>query len=354
MWPDLRAQQLTQQTMATFSKPVVRFAFLPSSENDFIQYFPPDFSADCQAGLPPAFQYVANEAGLEGVDVVILTAHGGNAYSAIWGLRQQCRPGTLLMVWLWDNHLRQLTNLSTALASDYVFPSHKYAAGYLATPASALGTHVPACCGQWTRSEAAAFFAQHRSTPRGDRLLVNYVDYPFSPRSQLLHRIKAEVPEAHVLLMDPNERSRYFSKSRQERFLEWMDHKSTLILPVERDLSTRVFDALLAGQILLVPDTIADFDAVIPPATQSALGILRLRDLEMATIRQAAAEAQDIYAAQGMDGVLARHRYVLDNHMIVHRLRSMLLAVKAVADRQVALDFGGNAHLPYGLHLFRQ
>jgi hypothetical protein len=157
--------------------------------------------------------------------------------------------------------------------------------------------------------------------------------------------------EANVLLMEPNERSRYFSKTRADRFREWMEHKSTLILPVDRDLSTRIFDALLAGQVLLVPNVIADFDEVIPPTRQAELGIFRLQRLDVDVIRQAAAHAVRFFDETGIEGVRARHRYVLDNHMMVHRTRTMLHCIKGVAARQLFVVFDGNASMPYGLHL---
>lgn len=353
MWPQARAQQLTQLTAAAFSKPQMRFAVIPSFECDFISYFPEDFAADCQAVIDPSMQYVPKSQGLGGVDAIILTAHGADLSAAIWDLRQKIHTNTLIVVWLWDNHLAHLTNLRASMAGDYVFPSHKYIAGYLINPASVLGTHIPACSGQWTREESARYFEQFIDIPRSGRLFVNYVDYPFSPRSQLLRQLKAEVAEANVLLMEPNERSRYFGKPRAERFREWVEHKSTLILPVDRDLSTRVFDALLAGQVLLVPTAIADFDEVIPPAIQSQLGIIRLPNLDIPAIRQAAIQAEKTYDAMGIDGVRARHRYILDNHMMVHRVRDMLLNLKAVASRQLGVAFGGNAQIPFGLHLIR-
>jgi hypothetical protein len=187
--------------------------------------------------------------------------------------------------------------------------------------------------------------------PRSDKLLVNYVDYPFSPRTQLLRILKMQMPEANVLLMAPNERSRYYGKSRAERLREWMEYKSTLILPVDRDLSQRVFDALLCGQILVVPNIIPDFDEVIPPAVQSDLGIIRLQSLQIGVIRQAAAQAVRVFDEMGPRGVEARHRYVLENHMMVHRIGTMLDSIKSVGTGKTSVVFDGNSTLRYGLHL---
>jgi hypothetical protein len=326
---------------------------IPSSECEFIKYFPEDYAADCQAGLDPTLQYVPPAHSLANVDIVILTAHGADLSPLIWDIRQKIPPEALVVAWLWDNHLAHLNNLRTAMAADFVFASHKYMYGYLVAPTSVLGTHVPACSGQWQRAEVAGYFEQFQQTPRSSRLLVNYVDYPFSWRSELLRSIKTQMAEANVLLMEPNERSRYFGKTRADRFREWLQHKSTLILPVDRDLSTRVFDALLAGQVLLVPNTIADFDEVIPLGKHAELGIIKLQSLDIDVIRQMATHAVRIFDEMGTEGIRARHRYVLENHMMVHRVQTMLHVIKGVATRRLAVAFGGSPTIPYGLHLIR-
>jgi hypothetical protein len=318
-----------------------------------IKYFAENYAADCEAGLDSTLQYVPPDQGLENVDIVIFTAHGSDLSPLLWDIRRKIGPQALVVAWLWDNHLSHTGNLRTAMAADFVFPSHKYMAAYLIAPTSVLGTHVPLCCAQWKRDEVAGYFEQFQNLPRNSKLLVNYVDYPFSPRSELLRRLKAQMPEANVLLMDPNERSRYFSKTRGDRFKEWMEHKSTLILPVDRDLSTRIFDALLAGQILLVPSIVADFDEVIPPAKQAELGIVKMQSLSVGAVRQAHADAVRIFDETGIEGVRARHRYALDNHMMVNRLGAMLSCIKDVATRQFLVGFNGNATMPYGLHLVR-
>jgi len=347
MWPDSRIQQLTQSAAAIFAGAPVRFTLIPSSD----YYFCDNYAADFSEGLAPVFQYVPPKENLTDVDIVLLTSHASDVSHVMWHIRRKFAGDKLMGAWLWDNHLQHEPNLLTAYASDFVFHSHKYVSDYLITPTSIPGGHVPLGCTQWQREQAAICFEQFRELPRSDRLLVNYVDYPFSPRTQLLRALKSQMPEANVLLMAPNERSRYYGKTRAERLREWMEHKCTLILPVDRDLSMRVFDALLCGQILLVPNVIPDFDEVIPPAIQTELGIIRLEGLQIGVIREAAARATRVFDEMGPKGVEARHRYVLENHMMVHRVRTMLDRIKSVATGEARVIFDGNSALRYGLHL---
>jgi hypothetical protein len=344
---------LTESAAAVFAKSKVRFTLVPSSSFNVIKYFAEDYAADCEKVLAPTLQYVPPDQGLDNLDVVIFTAHGSDLSPLLWDVRRKIGQHALVVAWLWDNHLSHTGNLRTAMASDFVFPSHKYVAGYLIAPMAVLGKHVPSCCAQWRGDEVAGYFEEFQQVPRSNKLLVNYVDYPFSPRTELLRHLGTQMPEANVLLMNPNERTRYFGKSRADRFKEWMEHKSTLILPVDRDLSTRIFDALLAGQILLVPNIVADFDEVIPPAKQVELGVIKLQSLSIVTLRQATADAVRIFDEKGIEGVRARHRYVLDNHMMVHRLGTMLDGIKEIATRQTLVVFDGNTTMPYGLHLVR-
>ncbi len=185
---------------------------------------------------------------------------------------------------------------------------------------------------------------------RSDRLLASYVDYPSSWRSPLLRKLASEAPEAEVKLMSPDDRSRYFSRNPQDRLGEWLGYKASLLLPHQYDLSTRAFDGLLAGQVLVVADRIADFDAVIPTEDQARLGVIKLPDLSIATIRRAACEAARRFDERGLEGVAARHAYVVQRHMLKHRVAQMLEAIRDMAAGRNRIMVGGNRELPFGLY----
>ena len=55
-----------------------------------------------------------------------------------------------------------IDNLRTAVASDFVFPSHQYQSTYLSCPSACLHEHIPSCTAQWTRSEAIDLFGESR------------------------------------------------------------------------------------------------------------------------------------------------------------------------------------------------
>lgn len=139
MWTLSRAQKLNQQAFVAFSRKTIRFSFMPSPRCDFIRYFPDDYSGDFSSVLGDSFQYVAPSEGLTDLDLIIPTSHGSDMSTEIWDLRSKLSPKTLIGVWFWDNHLAQVSNLRTAIAADFVFPSHNYDAEYLVNPASVMG-----------------------------------------------------------------------------------------------------------------------------------------------------------------------------------------------------------------------
>src|SRR5258708_2756533 len=238
MWPVERARELERRILALASRPSLRFTF-HHTIGEKMPYFPEQLESELASLGGGEFQFVPISQGLATCDVVIISAHGENLKDAIWSAHQSAR-NALIALWWWDNHVAYVENLQTALAVDFVFPSHLYKSAYLANPASVLASHVPACSAQWTRSEAAQIFASDGHGPRSSKLLANYVNYEFSPRAAVLARLETEAPAVEVMIMQQLHRSRYFGKSRADRLKEWLGYKTALVLPVDKDLSTRV------------------------------------------------------------------------------------------------------------------
>ena len=134
----------------------------------------------------------------------------------------------------------------------------------------------------------------------------------------------AMLPEHSLTILSEANLAVYFGRSEQDRFAEWCRYSTSLVLPLRNDLSQRVFDALLAGQIPLVPIEIADLDEVVPPELQKSLPIIRFTMKDPATVLAAQAEAIRIFASQGSAGVRARHLFALENHTFSARINTIL------------------------------
>lgn len=350
MWTILKRRATDRLSIAAVSRPL-KVAFRPSPETEHLGYFFADLDRELAGTSSDRIRYVSRSHPLGQVDVLLSTAHGGDLAAYLTDLRGELPAHALIGVWFWDNHIAQVNNLRSAIGADLAIASHAYCADGLFNSVSVVGGICPPCCAQWGAAELTEFFgAANPSAPRSDKLLVNYVDYAFSWRSRLLKQLKDEMPEAAVLTMPPEDRSRYFRKSNAERFQEWLGYQTTLILPVAQDLSTRVFDALAAGLIPIVPRAVLDFDQVISPADQSNLGITRIDDLSIEAIRAAWLEATSRFDAMGIDGIRRRHRHVLDHHLLRHRVEVLVRIATAVLDGHAVPDWSSEPY-PMGLML---
>lgn len=201
-WPEHRVIGLKKSLNELRHLSQIRYTFIPSAETDFIRYFSSAFLSELRERKLTGFRYVELDSPDERPDVVVITAHGRDLSGTIWELREKLGQQALVAVWLWDNHMAQPTNLQTILAADFVFYSHSDDVGYLATPASVLCTHVPSCSAQWTRDEARQYFDLTGFAKRKSKLLVNYVDYGFASRGEILRTLQSQVPQAEVMLID--------------------------------------------------------------------------------------------------------------------------------------------------------
>lgn len=339
-WPHGRQRDISNRLRALGNQQEPRFAFLASPETQFLRYLPDNLNPEIARWAPDPFRLVDLARSDEPPDIILATTHVSDQEPAwLWSLRERYGPKPVLGIWMWDNHFDHETNIKAAQLADLVFPSHHYDAGYLTSPNALLSTHIAACSAQWTREEAARLFEQHGTKPRKHALLVNYAKYDFAEeRNSLIDFLGAHIPEAEMLLMTQADRSRYFSKSREDRFAEWAAYKTTVIIPMIADLSTRFFDAMLAGLVPIVPTATKDLDLMLSRQDQATLGIVRLPSYAPDDVKVAVAKALAAYDEQGLDGALARHRFVLENHMVINRVTGMLHTMYLLANEQIGIE----------------
>lgn len=339
--PNSQILGLTQKFHSLRDREIINFclittAELPNNRSYFSTAIAEDFLGLENKGFK--FHPNSNNEDLKNIDIAILTAHGNDLSPFILDIKSR-NPNIILATWFWDNHLAHLDNYKTALVSDIFYPSHKYCKEYLINPCSPIGQDLPACTAQWAKNELD-FKSVLLSTTRESKIFMNYVDYKFSGRTQVLSELRKFMPDAHVQVMSPENRDRYFTLSAIQKYQEWCSYKSTLILPVDKDLSTRVFDALFAGQILIVPTVIEDFDSVISKEWQDELGIIRIKDLNLGTIQFAARKAFEIFDKRGASGLLKRFEFVSQKHMLKNRVEDILKNIQLLSSASNSIKFG--------------
>lgn len=350
-WPARRAAELGARLRALLEKPSICFTFQSGIPATIYRYFPASLAAELAKWSPDPFRFVPPEDRDASPDVVILTAHANDLHQRIWELRESYGTDPVMIAWMWDNHTSYVDNKAVAFSSDLVMPAHSSTVNYLFNPAGVVSSHIPLCCAQWTREQAEEFFAAHGASERRTSLLVNYVEYHYAPdRNAVIRDIAANIPQADVLLMPSHDRSRYFSRSAEDNFREWAAYTSTIILPVTDDLSTRFFDALLAGLIPIVPRSIVDVARIGTPEQLNDLGVVLIDSLDIDEIKAATLESFDRFHRMGYAGIVARHRFVLEHHMLVNRVTDMLHTVFLHANGQLKISFGAG---PFGTALYQ-
>lgn len=355
LWPEMRSAYLARRMAELISQPEICFTFVPAHSASKFDYFSEGMDAELAAFAPDPFVYCPPDESVAKADIVIHMVTGMEEQATLlWDDRRARQRDALFAVWLWDNHVSGVGNLQACLAADVVFPSHWYVSNYLLGPAAVVASHLPACCAQWTRGEAESYFARHATASREDKLLFNYVNYgpEYPERFRILNELGEKLQPIERLEMTKTDRRRYFEMSREERFSEWARFKATVIVPVDRDLSTRVFDALATGLIPIIPESITDLDLVVSRGIQDEIGIVRVPDLEVDAVQPAAVEALRLFDEMGPDGVVARHRFAVEHHMLVNRMTSLLEMIWRIGTGEFATQFDKRKER-YGLALAR-
>ncbi|MEM1002762.1 MAG: hypothetical protein AAGH46_08940 [Bacteroidota bacterium] len=226
-----------------------------------------------------------------------------------------------IITWYWDNHRCWECDELLVRHSHKNIPSHSFNVNHITR---GLGPHVPLCSSQWG-SKTVEFAGDVLFDLRSDKLYGGYSEYPFAERNEFLHEIHStsQVDTAVTISAASRKKSCYWKKGEFQRFSEWCGYKVAVCLPLAKDLSSRFFDSLLAGQIPIVPEDCIDLNKVVPPDIQRRLGVVRFKGYSIESLFEAYQLALGIFNDQGTEGVLARHYYIKQNHLLIHRLREL-------------------------------
>ncbi|CAN5541002.1 hypothetical protein BH10PSE7_BH10PSE7_25730 [soil metagenome] len=257
-------------------------------------------------------------------DFLIYLVHVQHDADSLKALRK-ARPDRAIAGWYWDNHHHLFENHTISELVDVVIPGHNIASEYLQNREARSDVFLPLCVTQWCRQDAARWFETHGAGDRLDPLYGGFVDYAFAPRrSRFLAQLRPLLPANTLSLMSERRLNAYFGRKEEERFAEWCRSKTSLVLPLRNDLSQRVFDALLTGQIPIVPTEIADLDRVISADLQERLPIIRFTMSDPESAVRAWQEAITRFDAGGAEATRARHIFALENHMFANRINTII------------------------------
>lgn len=266
-------------------------------------------------------------------DAVVLLIHLKNEDELIWELRKRGFSGTVI-AWFWKNYIKHHKNAKVADEVDVCIPGHGFIAEMLRNRSSILEEVVPLGTSEWTIEEAKRFFANYGYQDRTNELLVGFIRYDLAKTLvlqqllpykvvKLIEQLKGAIPIFHIAFWDKAQQDDYFGLTSERRFANWTKYKVSLFLALDNELSSRLFDALLWGQIPIVPKDILDLDQVIPPSIQAALPVIRLHDFDVDSVKETYEKALARFDAEGIKGIERRHKFARENNMFVHRIEAI-------------------------------
>lgn len=233
-----------------------------------------------------------------------------------------------------DHHHMYRRNLDLAAMVDFVFPGHQYKHEYLRAANMNVLAVIPMSCGQWPDRMMARLFQETLETERSDALYGGYGFYPrYRARTAFIDRIGAEIPNSKVVQWRPDMEGSYLSLPQEDRFRDWLGYKVSAVVNTDFCIPNRIFDALAAGQIPLVPHGLSQLEAVIPAEMQRDLPVIRYSDFDIDSLRAAYGQALEAFARGGRDAMIHRHTHALRHHTFTDRARRMLRELRRVADQ---------------------
>lgn len=240
-------------------------------------------------------------------------------------------PDCINLVWLWDHHHHLDLGAQMAMLADIVLPMHETTVDYLKLFNDFVFSAVPAASAQWGGPRLVeAIFREHAPAQRSNQLYGGFVAYEGFRRNHFIQAVTARLPDSALVLRPPSEArdiQHFDPATRRARMIEWMGHKCSLVCALTEDIPIRVLDALLAGQIPLVPYNLNGFDRLISPAHQASLPVVRYDPYDVASVEAAWLTAIERFDQAGVAGAAQRHRFVLDGHLMKHRVTDVIQTV---------------------------
>jgi len=263
----------------------------------------------------------------ESADAALLLVHVFGEEEIIRKLRDAANK-PVIVGWFWDNHHHLAHNHAIAKTLDVVVPGHGEFREYLRADTAVQWEPLPLCVTQWSREMCESVFKEKAHAARKSELYGGFVYYAYAnERNDFITACVDTLENSAIDILTENKMGRYFDRSAADRFAEWCDYKVSLVVPLKRDLSQRFFDALLAGQIPLVPHEMGDFDDVISKELQEWLPVYRYSMKDIASVGEAHRQALAAFDQGGNAGIMRRHKFAADNHMFDNRIASMARAL---------------------------
>jgi hypothetical protein len=235
----------------------------------------------------------------------------------------QAHPEALFVAWDWDSqHWIQMSAI-LAMNSDFYVPGTSENVSLLAQFSPHILGPVFVGVHQWTRR----FLAEQMPLllePRLDTPLGQHARYPQYPRR---NRAIATVSPTYPTVGFAD--NTYKQRSELDNLAEWARHKTHWIMPVMAGVPIRVFNALAAGGIPILPSFYRNLPEIAvlgdTPLYYEVGDLIEARRINEAAVAR--------FDAAGESGLLARVADAMQHHHVDLRCEQILGALERAVDR---------------------
>src|SRR5471030_1102831 len=235
-------------------------------------------------------------------------------------------PNTLFIGWDWDNHFNLHISSIFSAASDFYFHPH-LANDYELSKFCTYKYHMPSGAYQWSRSFLTENIDLIMRPDRISEVFGRFKSYGlFGYRNTVVKTLSNNLKEVSLV----EDLSSYHDMDLRRKLEGWTRYKCHWIVPTLNDVSTRIFDVLITGGILIVPEKFR-FDPAV--RTINELDCLFYNDGDILNPENIIARAIKIFDDGGIDGVLRRHRFALDFHNLDSRVKEIIDIARGVLDK---------------------
>ena len=235
----------------------------------------------------------------------------------------QAHPDALFVVWDWDSQHWIQMGAILAMNSDFYVPGTSENVSLLAQFSPYVLGPVFVGVHQWTRR----FLAEQMPLmlePREDTPLGQHARYPQYPRR---NRAIATVSPTYPTVGFTD--NAYKQRSELDNLREWARHKTHWIMPVMAGVPIRVFNALAAGGIPILPAFYRNLPEIAvlgdTPLYYEVGDLIEARRINEAAVAR--------FDAAGESGLLARVADALQHHHVDQRCEQILGALERAVDR---------------------
>jgi glycosyltransferase involved in cell wall biosynthesis/Tfp pilus assembly protein PilF len=255
------------------------------------------------------------KANVNNYDLIILIITPQTDMAIISWLKEIKYEG-ILLAWMWTNEDNYYVNTFITSQVDICVPKNKLLGRIIRNQHSLISLNTNICLTQCSKKEAENLFTSVIKTQLRNDIIIKAV------KKEQNRGYFEKYSDSNVFLLTES----YLELTFEARFMKLAACKVFVCQPLNSNIASiiSIFEALLCGLIVIVAIEVSDINELISPADFEYLSVLHLENDDSEKLSTVIQKAIFLFEQQGMSGRKRRHDFVLNHHLFVHRLKSLL------------------------------